>query len=144
MRYTDVWYEYLQKQRGIRRKTKQRVCRREWEKFRPSFTRLALVPSCCFLHSNFVKNIFFKTELVVAAARYRILGSHIGLSNLKQNSLVDCFLGRLLWDIQFVAEADSSSGAKAGVRFLKCLKRKPRGSMASLLLRSLLSHGFYH
>ena len=98
--------------------------------------------------SNFVKNIFFKTELVVAAARYRILGSHIGLSNLKQNSLVDCFLGRLLWgpswDIQFVAEAYSPSGAKAGLRFLKHLKRKPRGFKAFLLLRSLLSHGFYH
>ena len=43
-----------------------------------------------------------------------------------------------------MAEADSCSGAKAGVRFLKYLKRKLRGSKAFLLLRSLLSHGFYH
>ena len=70
--------------------------RREWEKFRPSFTRRCSCSFCCFLCSNFVKNIFFKTELVAAAERYRILGSHIGLSNFKQNSLVDCFLGRLL------------------------------------------------
>ena len=43
-----------------------------------------------------------------------------------------------------MAEADPCSGAKAGVRFLKYLKRKLRGSKAFLLLRSLLSHGFYH
>lgn len=38
-----------------------------------------------------------------------------------------------------MAEANSSSGAKAGVRFLKYLKRKPR---ARVLIRSLLPHGF--
>ena len=76
---------------------KERVFGRACEKSRPSFTRRCCCSFCFFLRSNYVRNIFFKTELVVAAERYRIFGSHIpSPTSNKILYFANCFLGRLL------------------------------------------------